>query len=46
MDKANYKGNGKGRYPLSTEGLEFIQQQIELIYNVAELHGRNYILKG
>lgn len=46
MDKANYTGNGKGRYPLSTEGLEFIQQQIELIYNVAELHGRNYILKG
>ena len=46
MDKANYTDNGKGRYPLSTEGLEFIQQQIELIYNVAELHGRNYILKG
>ena len=46
MDKANYTDNGKGRYPLSTDGLEFIQQQIELIYNVAELHGRNYILKG
>lgn len=45
MDKANYTDNGKGRYPLSTDGLEFIQQQIELIYNVAELHGRNYILK-
>lgn len=44
MDKANY--TGMDRYPLSTEGLEFIQQQIELIYNVAELHGRNYILKG
>lgn len=46
MDRANYTDNGKGRYPLSTDGLEFIQQQIELIYNVAELHGRNYILKG
>lgn len=46
MDRANYKDNGIGRYPLSTDGLEFIQQQIELIYNVAELHGRNYILKG
>lgn len=34
-----------GRYPLSTEGLEFIQRQIELIYSVAELHGRNYILQ-
>ena len=46
MDRANYTDNGIGRYPLSTDGLEFIQQQIELIYNVAELHGRNYILKG
>lgn len=46
MDKANYTDNGKGRYPLSTDGLEFIQSQIELIYSVAELHGRNYILKG
>ncbi len=45
MDRANYTDNGIGRYPLSTDGLEFIQQQIELIYNVAELHGRNYILK-
>ena len=44
MDRANYK-NGTGRYPLSTEGLDFIQRQIELIYSVAELHGRNYILK-
>ncbi|MBQ7389214.1 MAG: hypothetical protein IJW01_07585 [Paludibacteraceae bacterium] len=44
MDRANYK-NGMGRYPLSTEGLDFIQRQIELIYSVAELHGRNYILK-
>lgn len=44
MDRANYK-NGMGRYPLSTEGLEFIQCQIELIYSVAELHGRNYILQ-
>lgn len=26
--------------------MDFIQRQIELIYNVAELHGRNYILKG
>lgn len=45
MDKANYTTNDKSRYPLSTEGLEFIQRQIELIYSVAELHGRNYILK-
>ena len=45
MDKANYTDNGKGRYPLSTDGLEFIQQQIELIYNVAQLYGPNYILK-
>ena len=45
MDRANYTENGKGRYPLSTEGLDFIQRQIELIYSVAELHGRNYILK-
>ena len=45
MDRANYTDNGKGRYPLSTEGLEFIQSQIELIYNVAQLYGPNYILK-
>lgn len=45
MDKANYTTNDKSRYPLSTEGLDFIQRQIELIYSVAELHGRNYILK-
>jgi|GEM_PF-7084145 len=29
MDKANYTENGSSRYPLSTEGLEFIQRQIE-----------------
>lgn len=46
MDKANYTTNDKSRYPLSTEGLDFIQRQIELIYSVAELHGRNYILKN
>lgn len=45
MDKANYTTNDKSRYPLSTEGLDFIQRQIELIYSVAELHGRNYILQ-
>lgn len=45
MDRANYTDNGIGRYPLSTEGLEFIQNQIELIYNVAQLYGPNYILK-
>lgn len=28
MDKANYTENGSSRYPLSTEGLEFIQSQI------------------
>lgn len=33
MDKANYTENGSSRYPLSTEGLEFIQSQIELIYS-------------
>lgn len=43
MDKANY--TGMDRYPLSTEGLAFIQSQIELIYNVAQLYGPNYILK-
>lgn len=43
MDKANY--TGMDRYPLSTEGLDFVQCQIELIYNVAQLYGPNYILK-
>lgn len=45
MDRANYTENGNSRYPLSTEGLDFIQRQIELIYNVAQLYGPNYILK-
>ena len=43
MDKVNY--TGMDRYPLSTEGLDFVQRQIELIYNVAQLYGPNYILK-
>lgn len=43
MDKANYK-NGNAKYPVSTDTLDFIQKQIELIYHLSDLFGNNYIL--
>lgn len=43
MDKANYK-NGNAKYPVSTDTLDFIQKQIELIYHLSDLFGKNYIL--
>lgn len=43
MNKANYK-NGNSKYPLSTDTLDFIQEQIKLIYNITDLYGKNYII--
>lgn len=37
---------GVGRYPLSTETLEFIQDQIKLLELLAGIGGTNYILKA
>lgn len=46
MNTANYLDNGNSKYPLSTDALDFIQEQIKLIYNLSDLHGRNYILRA
>ncbi len=44
MNLANYL-NGKNKYPLSTQALDFIQEQIKLIYRITDLYGKNYILR-
>ena len=50
MKTANYTGTqtasgGNGKYPLSTETLEFIQEQIHLLEALAGIGGTNYILR-
>lgn len=45
MNTANFKNNGNSRYPLSTDTLEFMQQQIHLAYGLASLYGKNYIIR-
>lgn len=37
---------GVGKYPLSTETLDFIQDQIKLLELLAGVGGSNYILKA
>ena len=44
MNTANFK-NSNSRYPLSTDTLEFMQQQIHLTYGLASLYGENYIIR-
>ncbi len=44
MNKANY--TDKVNFPLSTQGLDFIQQQILLAAEYAKAAGGNYILSG
>ena len=44
MNTANFK-NSNSRYPLSTDTLEFMQQQIHLAYGLASLYGENYIIR-
>ncbi len=51
MKTASYTGTrtatgGVGKYPLSTETLEFIQDQIKLLELLAGVGGSNYILKA
>ncbi len=43
MNTANFK-NGNKKYPLSTDTLEFMQQQIHMAYGLANLYGSNYII--
>ena len=50
MQKANYlstatASGGSGKYPLSTQGLDFIQQQIMLLQSLGFIGGTKYILK-
>lgn len=50
MNKAQYlsttpESGGNGRYPLSTQGLNFVQSQIELLQELSRIAGENYILQ-
>ncbi|KAA6335609.1 hypothetical protein EZS27_016176 [termite gut metagenome] len=46
MNRANYTGHVQQNFPLSTAGLDFIQQQIFLAAQYAKSAGGNYILTG
>jgi microcystin-dependent protein len=46
MNKANYTNRVQRKFPLSTEGLDFIQLQIMLAAEYASSAGGNYILSG
>lgn len=50
MDKAKYtqatvNGASNGLYPLSTQSLDLIQQQVMLLQHLAKIGGERYILK-
>lgn len=46
MNKATYTGYASQNFPLSVEGLDFIQNQILLAAEFAKMAGGNYILSG
>lgn len=46
MNKASYTERPQRKYPLSTKGLYFIQEQILLAAAYAKAAGGNYILSG
>jgi microcystin-dependent protein len=46
MNRANYTNRVQRKFPLSTEGLDFIQLQIMLAAEYASTAGGNYILSG
>jgi microcystin-dependent protein len=46
MNKGNYTDRTQRKFPLSTEGLDFIQQQILSAAEYAQAAGGNYILSG
>jgi Phage Tail Collar Domain. len=46
MDKAQYTGWPSSNFPLSTEGLDFIQSQVMMAASFAKSAGGNYILSG
>lgn len=45
MNTALFKNNGHNKYPVSTDTLDFIQEQIKLIYNLSDLYGKNFIVR-
>lgn len=44
MNYANFK-NGNAKYPLSTDTMDFLQKQIQLVYGLADLYDKNYIIR-
>lgn len=44
MDRQHFTDNGQQKFPLSTEALAFIQEQIELGYKLTNLAGQNIII--
>ena len=45
MNSQQFKNNGNQKFPLSTEALEFMQEQIKLVAGLASLAGANIIVK-
>lgn len=45
MNIQKFKNNGRNKFPLSTDTLDFIQKQIKLVYGLTSLAGANIILK-
>lgn len=45
MNTQKFKNNGRNKFPLSTDTLDFIQEQIKLVYGLTSLAGMNILLK-
>lgn len=44
MNTQNFKENGNQKFPLTTEALDFIQEQIKLVYGLTNLAGQFIII--
>lgn len=44
MNTQNFKENGNQKFPLTTEALDFIQEQIKLVYGLTSLAGQFIII--
>ncbi|MCQ2359941.1 MAG: hypothetical protein MJ009_00470 [Paludibacteraceae bacterium] len=45
MNTQKFKNNGRNKFPLSTETLDFMQEQIKLLYGFVSLAGQNIIIR-
>lgn len=45
MNTQKFKNNGHNKFPISTETLDFMQEQIKLVYGLASLAGQNIIIR-